>query len=389
MAGSLHITAATADPALLDLPWDLPLEEWPDEHIAALPRGISRHLVRFVEPLGLRHRHQGDRPPRWRSASTTCSAPLQRLDVPVRRARRRHHRAAPTTDGERARRRAGHPAPAVLAALPRAVLPDAAARHGDPPRRRPGRAARPAAPRRLLLGRRVAVEHAVPARRRRVRRVPRRRRDRASCYERPLQRAARERPRDRPHQHRRRADGPGGRRPRRRGRSTRSRSPNGIVAAYRSLWNELTEPRVVLVVASAGGSANASSVSTTSASTSRSSRSRPPTSGTTVRIQPKVVDAGHHSRRLLRLTGLDVEENQARRLLNDLDSYRATARQAGARRGDRRPRLARRASSSRSSAPSRATCAASSSRPRSSTRCSSTAGSCRRTRDATCRWRRR
>jgi Domain of unknown function (DUF4032)/Lipopolysaccharide kinase (Kdo/WaaP) family len=45
---------------------------------------------------------------------------------------------------------------------------------------------------------------------------------------------------------------------------------------------------------------------------------------TRVRVQPKVVDAGHHSRRLLRLTGLDVEENQARRLLNDLDSYRAS-----------------------------------------------------------------
>ncbi len=45
--------------------------------------------------------------------------------------------------------------------------------------------------------------------------------------------------------------------------------------------------------------------------------------GTTISIQPKVVDAGHHSRRLLRLTGLDVEENQARRLLNDLDSFQA------------------------------------------------------------------
>lgn len=45
--------------------------------------------------------------------------------------------------------------------------------------------------------------------------------------------------------------------------------------------------------------------------------------GTSVRIQPKVVDAGHHSRRLMRLTGLDVGENQARRLLNDLDGYRA------------------------------------------------------------------
>ncbi|MDQ1588738.1 MAG: hypothetical protein QOJ77_1903, partial [Microbacteriaceae bacterium] len=52
-------------------------------------------------------------------------------------------------------------------------------------------------------------------------------------------------------------------------------------------------------------------------------------SGTTVRIQPKVVDAGHHQRRLLRLTGLDAEENQARRLLNDLDSYAATLGKPG------------------------------------------------------------
>jgi len=47
--------------------------------------------------------------------------------------------------------------------------------------------------------------------------------------------------------------------------------------------------------------------------------------GSTIRIQPKVVDPGHHQRRLLRLTGLDAEENQARRLLGDLDRYRAQA----------------------------------------------------------------
>ena len=47
-----------------------------------------------------------------------------------------------------------------------------------------------------------------------------------------------------------------------------------------------------------------------------------------IKIQPKVVDAGHHSRRLLRLTGLDTEENQAQRLLNDLDAYRATSGQS-------------------------------------------------------------
>ena len=52
--------------------------------------------------------------------------------------------------------------------------------------------------------------------------------------------------------------------------------------------------------------------------------------GSTIRIQPKVVDAGHHQRRLIRLTGLDTEENQARRLLNDLDYYRARTDQQGA-----------------------------------------------------------
>jgi hypothetical protein len=51
--------------------------------------------------------------------------------------------------------------------------------------------------------------------------------------------------------------------------------------------------------------------------------------GPSVRIQPKVVDAGHHSRRLMRLTGLDVQENQARRLLNDLDSFRAATDRQG------------------------------------------------------------
>ncbi|MCL2491088.1 MAG: DUF4032 domain-containing protein [Propionibacteriaceae bacterium] len=44
-----------------------------------------------------------------------------------------------------------------------------------------------------------------------------------------------------------------------------------------------------------------------------------------IKIRPVVVEPGHHSRRLMRLTGLDTEENQARRLLSDLDSYRARA----------------------------------------------------------------
>ena len=101
-----------------------------------------------------------------------------------------------------------------------------------------------------------------------------------------------------------------------------------IVERYASLWTELTEPesfengdrwRVdarIQRLNELGFDVGELTISTD-------------VSGTTVSIQPKVVDAGHHSRRLLRLTGLDVEENQARRLLNDLDTFQAaTSRQA-------------------------------------------------------------
>ena len=52
MAQNLQITAASPDPARLDLPWDIPLEEWPASVLAALPRGLSRHVVRFVRLSG-------------------------------------------------------------------------------------------------------------------------------------------------------------------------------------------------------------------------------------------------------------------------------------------------------------------------------------------------
>ena len=45
--------------------------------------------------------------------------------------------------------------------------------------------------------------------------------------------------------------------------------------------------------------------------------------GDRVEIQPRVVELGHHRRELQDLTGLVVEDNQARRLLNDLASYAA------------------------------------------------------------------
>lgn len=42
-----------------------------------------------------------------------------------------------------------------------------------------------------------------------------------------------------------------------------------------------------------------------------------------LKLQTQVVEIGHHRRRLLRLTGLRVQENQARRMLNDIAGYRA------------------------------------------------------------------
>ena len=51
--------------------------------------------------------------------------------------------------------------------------------------------------------------------------------------------------------------------------------------------------------------------------------------GASVRMQPKVVEAGHHRRELQSLTGLNVEENQARRLLNDLAAFTASAELGG------------------------------------------------------------
>ncbi|WP_084649277.1 DUF4032 domain-containing protein [Saccharospirillum impatiens] len=45
--------------------------------------------------------------------------------------------------------------------------------------------------------------------------------------------------------------------------------------------------------------------------------------GQRVRMVPRVVEHWHHRRRLNSLTGLQVQENQARRLLNDLSRYKA------------------------------------------------------------------
>src|SRR5205823_1776739 len=53
MSTEFQLVARTGHPSFLDLPWDEPLEEWESERLVNLSRGISRHVVRFVEYDGV------------------------------------------------------------------------------------------------------------------------------------------------------------------------------------------------------------------------------------------------------------------------------------------------------------------------------------------------
>ena len=110
--------------------------------------------------------------------------------------------------------------------------------------------------------------------------------------------------------------------------ATRSSSASSIVTRYRELWDALTGTELIddserwrvddriRRLNALGFDVDELAITTD-------------IDGTSIQIQPKVVDSGHHSRRLLRLTGLDVRENQARRLLNDLDAFTASTGRQG------------------------------------------------------------
>ena len=52
MPTRFQLVARTGHPGFLDLPWELPLEDWQSERLVNLIRGISRHVVRFVDYEG-------------------------------------------------------------------------------------------------------------------------------------------------------------------------------------------------------------------------------------------------------------------------------------------------------------------------------------------------
>ena len=335
----LQISAAEADPALLDLPWRLPLEAWPDDHLAALPRGISRHVVRFALLSGrvVAVKESGAKAARREYDLLRL---LRRLDVPC---------VEPVAIVSGRRTPDGAPLdPALVTRHLEFSLPYRALFSQT---LRPDTAQRLVDALAVLLVRLhltgffwgdVSLSNTLF------------RRD-AGAFAAYLVDAETGELHDQLSDGQREYDlelarvniagelmdleagglldlGPGA-------DDTEGADGAGdadgagsaadavavsqrIVDRYRSLWDELTAPesfeggdrwRVdarIRRLNDLGFDVGELSITTD-------------VDGTYVQIQPKVVDAGHHSRRLLRLTGLDVGENQARRLLNDLDSYRA------------------------------------------------------------------
>ncbi|HEX3004369.1 MAG TPA: DUF4032 domain-containing protein, partial [Angustibacter sp.] len=321
---SLQITAAAPDPALLDLPWHLPLADWPAHQLAALPRGISRHVVRFARLSGrvIAIKEIGEDLARREYGLLRL---LRRLDVPA---------VEPVGVVTGRMDADGNPLdPALVTRHLQFSLPYRALFSQT---LRPDTAGRLVDALAVLLVRLhltgffwgdVSLSNTLF------------RRD-AGSFAAYLVDAEtgelRETLSDGQREHDleiARVNIAGELMDLQAGGALEEEADpvavsEQIIHRYRSLWGELTAPesfeqgerwrvdarirRLNELGFDVGELAIVTDIE-----------------GATVQIQPKVVDAGHHSRRLLRLTGLDVGENQARRLLNDLDSYRAATDRQG------------------------------------------------------------
>ena len=323
---ALEISAASSDPALLDLPWSMPLEEWAPEHLAALPRGISRHIVRFVKFSG-----------------QVLAVKEIKADIAVReynllRFLKKINQPCVQPFGVVTGRTSDDVGELDACLITNHLQFSLPYRALFSQNLRPNTAQRLIDALAVLLVRLhlagfwwgdVSLSNTLF------------RRD-AGAFAAYLVDA------ETGEIHTQLSDGQrehdleigrvniagelmdlaAG------GFLTGCADPieisQTIVDRYRSLWRELTAPerfeegcrwRVeerIRRLNQLGFDVGELAISTD-------------LDGATIQIQPKVVDAGHHSRRLLRLTGLDVEENQARRLLNDLDAFRASE---SSQRGD-------------------------------------------------------
>lgn len=319
MSASLSITASEVGGELFELPWHISLEDWPEKTVAALPKGISRHIVRFI--------HLGSHIVAVKETTETLAIreyemlqKLNRLDVPC---------VEPVAIVSGRVDKNGEELPAALVtrhlrfSLPYRALysqtlrPDTATRLAD--------ALAVLLVRLHVVGffwgdvslsntlfRRDAGSFAaylVDA-------------ETGELMPGSLSDGQRENDLEiaRINVAGELLDLQAG------GRLDEDIDPvavsNSIMDSYRSLWSELTgwesfDQSERWRIAQRVSRLNELGFDIENMSISQDD------AGSSLRIQPKVVDAGHHTRRLIRLTGIDAGENQARRLLNDLDSYRA------------------------------------------------------------------
>lgn len=320
MRSDLRITSAVMDATLLDLPWDEPLEQWTDDDVVQLPKGISRHLVRFAR-LGGRVVAIKETTPEMATREYGMLRTLQRLEVPC------VEPLAVIADRVDAD---GNPLAAALVtrhlrfSLPYRALYSSALK--EPTAQRLVDALAGLLVRLHLVGfywGDVSLSNTLF------------RRDAGAFAAYLVDAETGTLLRDGLSDGRREDDleiarvniagelldlAAGG-------RLDESIDPvrvaGSIVDQYRSLWHELHSDEVLPAderwrIAARIERLNALGYDIGELAI------RTGDGGTTVRIQPKVVDPGHHHRRLQSLTGIDAQENQARRLLNDLDQYVAT-----------------------------------------------------------------
>jgi hypothetical protein len=81
-AASFAMVRRTGHPDFLDLPWHLALSEWRHERLVEVPQGISRHVVRFVRYGEARYALK-ELPQRLGEREYRLLAELDRLFIPV------------------------------------------------------------------------------------------------------------------------------------------------------------------------------------------------------------------------------------------------------------------------------------------------------------------
>lgn len=317
MPQHLNITAATAEPELLDLPWHLPLEDWPGENIAALPKGLSRHTVRFAH---LNNHVVAIKETLFDLAKREYEMlrKLEKLDIPC---------VEPFAIINNRTDANGEELPAVLVtrhlkfSLPYRAMWSQGLR--DQTAKRLVDALALLLVRLHLVGffwgdvslsntlfRRDAGKFAaylVDA-------------ETGQLYDARLSNGQRENDLEIG-----RVNIAGELMDLLASGKATEIDPNvisqRIVDKYHELWKELTATEVFDISEKWRISRRVQRLNDLGFDIEELSIVKDDVVHT-VKIQPKVVDAGHHARRLLLLTGLDVEENQARRLLNDIDQFK-------------------------------------------------------------------